>query len=307
MTSVLDAVGSDAGTGATSRSVGADAACLLRPVAPARLTLIGGFTGATALLIPSGGLDWTSANVIELGWPRFVTRHAAAMAGASLADDVQTPVQHRLEEIKRRSGLTWGQVADAMGVDARAVHLWRRGGGISAEHEERLHELSALIECIDLGTPDDARRELVEAAADGSLLERLRSGESPHTLMASAPWRSRARDELRRNLAAHADGAVLDEDFVFLLYLDDAGLREFADRATGLLENPATLRGAWDSAIDAELDRMEQPPAAVVEVDDEDERLEDEGDLTPLFEPGDLGIPLGVGAIAARGALTEGA
>jgi hypothetical protein len=306
MTAILDPVTYEAGTGATTRHVGADAVCLLRPVVPTRLALIGGFTGATAFPAPSKVLDWTSANVIEFIWPLFVSGHSPAMGSAGLVDDVQTPLQLQLEEIKRRSGLTWGQIADAMGVEARAVHLWRRGGGISAEHEERLHELSALIDSIDLGTPEDARRELVEVALDGSLLERLRGGESPRAVMASSPWRSRARDDLQRNLAAHADGGVLDEDYVFLLYLDDVGVAEFVERATELLDDPTTSRAAWESTIDAELDRMEQPPAVVAEVEEEDERLEDEGELAPLFEPADLGIHLGVGAIAARHALTEG-
>jgi hypothetical protein len=307
MTPVLDRSLYEAGTGATTRHVGADAVCLLRPVAPTRLALIGALTGATAFPAPFEVLDWTSANVIEQVWPLLVSAHPPAIQAASLVDEAHTAVQRALAEIKRRSGLTWGQVADAMGVEARTVHLWRRGGGISAEHEERLHELSALIGSIDVGTPDDARRELVEAAPDGSLLERLRGGESPRALMASSPWRSRARDDLRRNLAAHDDNGVLDEDYVFLLYLDDAGVREFADRATALVEDPAASRAAWESTIDAELDRMEQPPAVVVEVVDEEERLGDEEEVAPLFELADLGITLGVGAIAARRALTEGA
>jgi transcriptional regulator with XRE-family HTH domain len=237
-----------------------------------------------------------------------VAARAAPIGEVTFAVDAQTPVLRQLEDIKRRSRLTWEQIADAMGVEARAVHLWRRGGGISAEHEERLHELSALIENIDLGTPDDTRRELVEAVAGESLLERLRGGESPRALLASSPWRSRARDELRRNVAARAGGGGLDEDYLFLLYLDDAGVGEFADRATALLDEPASSRSSWESMIEAELDRMEQPAAVVVEPEEkEEEPLEEAGEPAPLFDLADLDIPLGVGAIAARRALSEGA
>jgi hypothetical protein len=306
MTSVLDAALYESGTGAGMRQVGADAICLLRPIAPARLALIGVFTGATAFPLPSEVLDWTSADAIELVWPLSLSGHAAAIGEISVVEHGQTSVQRQLEEIKRRSGLTWGQVADAVGVDARAVHLWRQGGGISAEHEERLHELRALIESLDLGAARDTRAELLEAAGDGSLLERLRVGESPRALIAAAPWRSHARDELLRNLAARAEDGVLDEDYVFLLYRDDDSVREFADRASALLDDSAATRRAWELTIDAELDRMAQPATVVVEVGEE-ERLDDEVEVAPLFEPADLGIPLGVGAIAARRALTEGA
>jgi hypothetical protein len=307
MTSGLDAVLLDEGTGASIGRAHADAICFAQPIAPARFAIVGALTGATACVFASELLDWTSADVIVPRRPLSLRSYAADLVGIGVAEETETPVQRRLEEIKRKSGLTWGQVADAMGVETRAVHLWRRRGGISAAHEERLHELNALIDSVDLGTPTDVRTELAEAAPSGSLLERLRAGVSPGTLIASAPWRSRARHELLRNLAARTDDGVLDEDYAFLLYLDDESVHRFADRATAILEDPGATRRAWESTIDAELTRMEQPAAVAVEAE-EDEHLDDEDEhgALPLFEPADLGIPLGVGAIAARRALHEG-
>lgn len=306
MTAGLDAIVLEPGTGTSMREARADALWFAQPIVPVGFALVGAVTAATACAFRSELLDWTSAHVVELAWPLAVPDHARPLGGIEAVHHPQTPVQRQLEEIKRKSGLTWVQLADAMGVEPRAVHLWRRGGGISAAHEERLHELNALVDSVDLDTPTDVRAELVEAAPGGSLLERLRAGGSPRGLIASTPWRARAREDVQRNLAARRTDAV-DEDYVFLLYLDDEGVRDFADRSTALLDDPEATRRGWELMIDAELARMEQPAAVVVEPED-DVRLDDEDEYgaAPLFEPAELGIPLGVGAIAARRALHEG-
>jgi hypothetical protein len=294
-------------TGTSIQQARGDALCMAAPIVPMGFALVGGLTGATACAFPSELLDWTSADVIELARPVFLRGDSGAISIIELLAPAESPVERHLDEIKRKSRLTWGQLADAMGVDARAVHLWRRGGGISAGHEERLQEMHAFMNNIDVGTPADVRAELIEAAPGGSLLERLRAGESPRELAAVAPWRSRAREDLDRNLAERESDGILDEDYAFLLYLDVDDAEAFAARASDLLDAPEAARRDWEALIDAQFAAMQQPDPVPVEAADEGERLDDdEGGIAPLFSPADIGIPLGVGAIASRRPLHEG-
>jgi hypothetical protein len=300
----FDAVLREVGTGATVRPSRADAVCLARPVMPVGFALVGELTAATACAAPEV-LDWTSADVVELAWP-FMPVQGGPPGAVEIVDLTETAVQRQINELKRRSGLTWTLFAEAVGVDVRAVHLWRRGGGISAGHEQRLNELTSLIDSIDLGVAADTRAELLEAAPGGSLLERLQAGEPPRELFAAAPWRSRVWEQLEGNIRARNEGEVIEEDYVFLLYLDDDGVRAFADRATALLNQPEMTRREWEALIDAQFVQMEQPAAVEIEADASDlYDYEDEYGAPMLFRPADLGIPLGVGAIAGRRALHE--
>lgn len=68
-----------------------------------------------------------------------------------------------LTEIRQLSGLTWGQLAYALGVDRRSLHLWARGARLSAENAERLERLRAIVRHLDAGHPDDTRQRLLTA------------------------------------------------------------------------------------------------------------------------------------------------
>lgn len=281
-----------------------DALRISLAVVPMGFALVGGLTGACASAFPSEVIDWTSSNVIEFARPTS-REHVRALGVTEIAVPTQSPVGRSLDEIKRRSRLTWSQVADAIGVDTRAVHLWRSGGGISAGHEERLQELNALIDSIDTGTPIDVRAELLDVAAQGSLLERLRAGDSPRELQASAPWRPRALEDLERNVSERLGDGILDEDFVFLLYVEPEVVATFASEARELLERAGTARRDWEALLDAQYAGMQQPEPLAVEAT-EDELDDADHGIAPLFSPEELGIPLGVGAIASRRPLHEG-
>jgi hypothetical protein len=282
-----------------------DALQVSRTVVPIGFALVGGLTGASASAFPSELIDWTSADVIELVRPVSLPTHGTLAELEVDPTAADTPLKRRLDEIKSRSRLTWGQIADAIAVDTRAIHLWRAGGGISSAHHERLQELAALVDSIDTGNPIDVRAELIEASPTGSLLERLRAGESPHELKAAAPWRLTAREALERNAAEWQSDGVLDEDFVFLLYLQEDDAQAFVADARLLLETSSVTRREWETLLDAQFAGMEQPEPVAVEASDETESADDEFGIAPLFNPAELGISLGVGAIASRRPLHE--
>src|SRR3972149_9221693 len=114
------------------------------------VAILAGPTGASAVpqLVDLGGL--TSAPV---------------RAYAQLADVFEPegwahgPVSsfEFLEAIKARTDLTWGQIAEALGGAPRSIHLWRRGGGLRAEHEERLYALGSLGAGLEVGGPTGPR------------------------------------------------------------------------------------------------------------------------------------------------------
>jgi DNA-binding transcriptional regulator YiaG len=50
-----------------------------------------------------------------------------------------------LAGIRKATGLTWDQLAEAMAVSRRALHHWSSGGNITAENESRLRGLFTLV------------------------------------------------------------------------------------------------------------------------------------------------------------------
>jgi hypothetical protein len=212
-------------------------------------------------------------------------------------------VRRALDDLKARSGLTWHQVADAMNVDARAIYLWKRGGGISAGRHERLEDMVALINTLYTGDPLTVRAELLEALPGGSLLDRLRRGATPHEVAPLAPWRAEAVEALERNLGELNNDGILDEDFAFLLNMSDADIERFGTRAAPFLEG-ASQRRAWERFLDLQIESVHRP--RVVEVDDEPDVDDEPTGIRPLFNPDELGIQLGVGAIASSRPLYEG-
>jgi hypothetical protein len=281
----------------------AGAAGKLVKFAPVGFVIAGALTGPTAALAPPSLLDWTSSGVHRLENPGAWTSRDT---GTAVSSPELTVTQILLESIKQDSGLTWGQVADAMGVDARAVHLWRKGGGISAAHETRLHDFAFLVDSVGLHEPTDVRSELVNAQTGQSLLDRFRAGATPRDLSMIAPWRIAAQEALSRNVAARLSGDAIDEDFAFLLYADDPDVSAFASHAVVLLDEPTISRRNWEAEINAQFGEVQQP--LVLEAASTDDAGNDDIERyggAPLFGLDDLGITLGVGAIASRPTVNE--
>jgi hypothetical protein len=293
------------GTGGGASRAGGAGGKLVK-FAPGGLAIAGALTGSTTALAPPSMLDWTSSGV-----HRIESRGAwmpGEMVTIAERPALTTATQNLLQSMKQHSGLTWGLIADAIGVEVRAVHLWRNGGGISAAHEARLHDLGFLVDSVRLREPGDVRGELVRARSGQSLLDAFRSGVAARDLALAAPWRIGAREGLDRSVAARLSGDAVDEDFAFLLYDDDAAVAAFASHASALLEDPATSRRDWESVLDGRFREVEQPPvvdvASPTDAEGDAEILEPFG-VAPLFDLEDLGVTLGVGAIASRPAVDE--
>jgi DNA-binding transcriptional regulator YiaG len=83
-----------------------------------------------------------------------------------------------ISELRRRSGLTWDQLARLFGVARRSVHFWMSGKALNASNEERLNKLLVTIRHIDRGGAGATRAALMSALPDGAVpFELLAGGE----------------------------------------------------------------------------------------------------------------------------------
>lgn len=64
-------------------------------------------------------------------------------------------------EIHDRSGLTWEQIARALGVSKRAALMWARGAQVSAANLDNLSSLRAVVNEFAGMTVDETRMRLV--------------------------------------------------------------------------------------------------------------------------------------------------
>jgi len=84
-------------------------------------------------------------------------REAADHAGASIA------------ELRRRSGLTWEQLARLFEVSRRSLHFWASGKPMSPTHEEHLQRVLAVMRRIDRGSAAANRSALLCASENETI------------------------------------------------------------------------------------------------------------------------------------------
>jgi hypothetical protein len=94
--------------------------------------------------------------------PRLVERTAAGPAGR--LEYAPAPAESTAEailEIRRRSGLTWGELGDLFDVSRRSVHHWASGNTVSAKHHQMIRRMLAAIRHLDQGSQAGTRAQLL--------------------------------------------------------------------------------------------------------------------------------------------------
>jgi DNA-binding XRE family transcriptional regulator len=82
-----------------------------------------------------------------------------------------------IQELRRRSGLTWDELAGLFGVSRRSVHFWASGKPMSPSHEVELNGLLHAVRYIDRGAGTATRAVLTSMQVDGSTpLDHLAAG-----------------------------------------------------------------------------------------------------------------------------------
>jgi hypothetical protein len=81
-----------------------------------------------------------------------------------------------ITEIRRISGLTWGQIGELFDVDRRTAHFWASGRSLRPTNQERLLKAYAIIRLADSGDPELTRAFLLDISK-GPMLKDLISKE----------------------------------------------------------------------------------------------------------------------------------
>ena len=85
-------------------------------------------------------LSSTSAHAASLGETRLEAG-STAVTVVGRSRDVDSSTAEELDEIKRRSGLTWGQIASLFSVSRKSVHSWATGKPARPRHSVRISKL----------------------------------------------------------------------------------------------------------------------------------------------------------------------
>lgn len=93
-----------------------------------------------------------------------------------------------VRDMQQASGLTWQQLAKALGVSRRSLHLWANGAAMSALHSESVAQFEAIVRACDSGDPQATRLALLRTGDQGlSPYDRFRSQRDAETARITGP------------------------------------------------------------------------------------------------------------------------
>ncbi|MEN8260005.1 MAG: helix-turn-helix transcriptional regulator [Pseudomonadota bacterium] len=111
-------------------------------------------------------IQGTTIAEIQSSWTRELATAEQTNSGL-VPINVKTAPSTAIAELRRRSGLTWDQLARLFGVARRSVHFWASGKAMNAANEERLARMLAVVRYIDRGNAQATRAALMTAMSDG--------------------------------------------------------------------------------------------------------------------------------------------
>lgn len=110
----------------------------------------------------------TSTNANRDRWRAQVVGANQTSSGC-ITLDAKGSTSTSIAELRRRSGLTWDQLAHLFGVARRSVHFWVSGKALNASNEEHLARLLAVMRYIDRGDARATRTALMTPLPDGTI------------------------------------------------------------------------------------------------------------------------------------------
>ena len=135
----------------------------------------------------------TTATESQTLWWGEMAAAEQTNSGLAAIDDTRQP-SGAIAELRRRSGLTWDQIACLFHVARRSVHFWVSGKPMNAANEERLSRLLGIVRHIDRGSPRDTRAAIMNVLPDGAI---------PFDLLVSNEF-----DEVKMRLGAGQENAA---------------------------------------------------------------------------------------------------
>ncbi len=131
-------------------------------------TLLAGsvFTATLTAVTPAEALALTTTAITGRTLPAAPT--PATPAGSRTVAD-------QLNRLRRVSGLSWGEIASAVGVSRRAIHYWLSGGRVAGAHMTRLLAFQGIVAAHQAGGAEETRLLLQQPGTGGrNALENFR-------------------------------------------------------------------------------------------------------------------------------------
>jgi DNA-binding XRE family transcriptional regulator len=97
-------------------------------------------------------------------------------------------ISDALDDIRRRSGLTWGQLATIFEVSRQTVHSWANGSTVRVAHADRVNELLEQVRELDGLPAFKVRDKLLGLSKNLSNSGFEPSGEPPILISDNTPF-----------------------------------------------------------------------------------------------------------------------
>lgn len=141
------------------------------------LLLAGAVVGTSVAHVGPDDVRALQLRILDTG--TSITAVKSAVGARKVEADLATSIR----QVQHWSGLTWGELADAFGVSARAVHHWTAGRRLSARHVERVHDFIKLASNHRGKDATETRSRLMAPGPDGnSEYSRFREASKPRRL-----------------------------------------------------------------------------------------------------------------------------
>jgi DNA-binding transcriptional regulator YiaG len=129
----------------------------------------------------------TSAQAATVAPVRIDSTSAGVAIGAR-EKDINPSTADALDEIKRRSGLTWGQLARIFNVSRRTVHSWANGAAVRVGHIGLVTQLLERVREFDDQPSFKVRDRLLGLSVDQTNAKPLVTDESPILVGDNTPF-----------------------------------------------------------------------------------------------------------------------
>ena len=129
----------------------------------------------------------TPSQATTIGAARMIPGSSMA-SGAANQQDNELKISDALDDIRRRSGLTWGQLATIFEVSRQTVHSWANGSSVRVAHVGRVSELLQRVNELDGLPAFKVRDRLLRSPTNRSNPVLESSGEPPILVSDNTPF-----------------------------------------------------------------------------------------------------------------------
>lgn len=134
-------------------------------ISPRRFMTAGAIAG-TIVIGTLGVITPADAAALQAPIVESQTLPGVMAPSPNVPDGLDVPTL--LERLRKVSGLSWGEMAYALGVSRRTIHNWLSGSRVASAHLSRLAKVEAIISGSGGGPAESTRAILVHPRVDGS-------------------------------------------------------------------------------------------------------------------------------------------